>query len=97
MYIELNVETKIEIKSLLDLPRFKQVMEQLKMKINQLARDLGVDRRTIDKYLNGYIPKRNRDKPSKIDAYYQIIAALLSEDSKHKCYYRRVLWQNLKY
>ncbi len=68
------------------------------MKINksQLARDLGVDRRTIDKYLNGFIPKRKRDKPSKIDAYYQIISALLSEDSKQQFYYRRVLWQYLK-
>ncbi|AYK56003.1 IS21 family transposase [Bacillus subtilis subsp. subtilis] len=68
------------------------------MKINksQLARDLGVDRRTIDKYLNGFIPKRKRDKPSKIDAYYQVIAALLSEESKQKFYYRRVLWQYLK-
>ncbi|WP_350308413.1 IS21 family transposase [Bacillus subtilis] len=70
----------------------------IKMKINksQLARDLGVDRRTIDKYLNGFIPKRKRDKPSKIDAYYQVIAALLSEESKQKFYYRRVLWQYLK-
>ncbi len=46
MYIQLNVETEFEIKSLSDLPKFKQVMEHLKMKINksQLARDLGVDR-----------------------------------------------------
>jgi transposase len=55
-----------------------------------------VDRRTIDKYLNGFIPKRTREKSSKIDEYYQIIAALLSEDSKQKFYYRRVLWQYLK-
>lgn len=73
-------------------------MEHLKMKIykSQLARDLGVDRRTIDKYLNGFIPKRTRKKHSKIDEYYEIIAALLSEDAKQKFYYRRVLWQYLK-
>lgn len=43
-------------------------MEHLKMKIykSQLARDLGVDRRTIDKYLNGFIPKRTRKKHSKL-------------------------------
>ncbi|BBU37926.1 hypothetical protein APP_02180 [Aeribacillus pallidus] len=54
------------------------------MKINksQLARDLGVDRRTIDKYLKGFVPKRTRKKTSKIDEYYETIAALLSEDSK---------------
>ncbi|MCQ5078188.1 helix-turn-helix domain-containing protein, partial [Alistipes putredinis] len=77
MYISINVETDFEIKSLEDLPKLKQLMEHLKMKINksQLARDLGVDRRTIDKYLNGFIPKRTRKKPSKIDEYYEIIAA----------------------
>jgi len=61
MHITLNVETDFEIKSLSDLPKFKLVMENLKMKINksQLARELGVDRRTVEKYLNGFIPKRN--------------------------------------
>jgi transposase len=98
MHITLNVETDFEINSLSDLPKFKLVMENLKMKINksQLARELGVDRRTIEKYLNGFIPKRKRNKASKIDEYYPIISALLSEDSKQKFYYRRVLWQYLK-
>ena len=98
MHITLNVETDFEINSLSDLPKFRLVMENLKMKINksQLARELGVDRRTIEKYLNGFIPKRKRNKASKIDEYYPIISALLSEDSKQKFYYRRVLWQYLK-
>lgn len=92
MYITLNVETNFEITSLSDLPKFKQLMEHLKMKINKskLAEELGVDRRTIDKYLNGFMPKRKREKPSKIDEYYETIAALLSEDSKQVFYYRRV-------
>jgi transcriptional regulator with XRE-family HTH domain len=73
-------------------------MGHLKMKINKskLAEELGVDRRTIDKYLNGFMPKRKREKPSKIDEYYETISALLSEDSKQVFYYRRVLWQYLK-
>lgn len=98
MYMALNVETNFEITSLSDLPKFKQLMEHLKMKINKskLAEELGVDRRTIDKYLKGFVPKRKREKPSKIDEYYEIIAALLSEDSKQVFYYRRVLWQYLK-
>lgn len=98
MYITLDVQTNFEIKSLSDLPKFKELMENLKMKINksQLARELGVDRRTIDKYLKGFTPKKAREKPSKLDAYYGIIAALLSEDSKQIFYYRRVLWQYLK-
>lgn len=39
-------------------------MVNLKMKINksQLARELGVDRRTIDKYLKGFTPKKTKEK-----------------------------------
>lgn len=36
MYIKLNVDIDFEIKSLSDLPKFKQVMEQLKMDIGLL-------------------------------------------------------------
>lgn len=95
MYISLNVDVNFEINSLSDLPKFKQIMEHMKMKINKskLAEELGVDRRTIEKYLNGFVPKRTRKKSSKIDEYYEVIAALLSEDSKQVFYYRRVLWQ----
>ncbi|GAB0171971.1 IS21 family transposase, partial [Lysinibacillus sp. CTST325] len=98
MHIQLEIETEFKINSLSDLANFKQVMEHLNMKINKsrLARDIGVDRRTIDKYLNGFIPKTKRNKPSKIDEFYPIIASLLSEDSKQVFYYRRNLWQYLK-
>lgn len=98
MYVSLNLDINFEIKSLLDLSKYKQLMEYMNMKINKskLAEELGVDRRTIDKYLNGFVPKKKREKPSKIDEYYEIIAALLSEDSKQVFYYRRVLWQYLK-
>ncbi|MDR4337457.1 IS21 family transposase, partial [Bacillus thuringiensis] len=55
MYIKLDIQTEFEVKSLSDLPNFKKLMGNLKMKINksQLARELNVDRRTIDKYKNG--------------------------------------------
>ncbi len=68
------------------------------MKINksQLARELNVDRRTVDKYLKGYVPKKKRNRSSKIDPYYEVIAELLSEESKQVFYYKRVLWQYLK-
>jgi transposase len=97
MYTSLNIQSDFEIRSLFDLPKLKLLMENLKMKINKskLARDLGVDRRTIHKYLEGFTRKQTREKGSKIDEYYQIIAALLSEDSKQVFYYRRVLWQYL--
>lgn len=98
MYISFNVDVDFEINSLSDLPKFKQIMEHMKMKINKskLTKELRVDRRTVDKYLNGFVPKRTRKKSSKIDEYYEVIAALLSEDSKQVFYYRRILWQYLK-
>ncbi len=98
MHLQLSINTDIEISSLLDLPKLKMLMENLKMKINKssLARDMGVDRRTIDKYLSGYVPKTSRKCTSKIDEYYGTISLLLSEDSKQVFYYKRVLWQYLK-
>ncbi|SFK14009.1 hypothetical protein SAMN04488574_1637 [Bacillus sp. 71mf] len=97
MYIKLDIQTEFEVKSLTDLPKLKLLMENLNMKINksQLARELSVDRRTIDKYLNGFTPKQTRTKVSKIDEYYKDIATLLSSDSKQTFYYKRVLWQYL--
>ncbi|WP_079708716.1 IS21 family transposase [Paraliobacillus ryukyuensis] len=98
MHMQINVNTNIELNSLLDLPKLKLLLESLKMKINKskLARDMGVDRRTIEKYLDGYIPKRNRERKSKIDDHYKTIELLLSEESKQIFYYKRVLWQYLK-
>ena len=66
MYIQLDIQTDFEIKSLTDLAKLKLLMENLKMKINrsQLARELGVDRRTIDKYIKGFTPKSTKNKTS---------------------------------
>ncbi|MRD40101.1 IS21 family transposase, partial [Bacillus thuringiensis] len=62
--MKLYIETEFEVKSLSDLPNFKKLMGNLKMKINksQLARELNVDRRTIDKYLNGFRRKGRKNK-----------------------------------
>ncbi|MFD1039639.1 IS21 family transposase [Virgibacillus byunsanensis] len=57
---------------------------------------MGVDRRTIEKYLEGYTPKTSRLRKSKIDDYYEAISLLLSEESLQVFYYKRVLWQYLK-
>ncbi|WP_141432607.1 IS21 family transposase [Bacillus sp. 03113] len=98
MYIALDVQTNFEINSLTDLPKLKTLMENLKMRINksQLARDFQVDRRTIEKYLNGFTPKKTKNKSSKLDEYYGVISLLLSKESKQVFYYKRVLWQYLK-
>lgn len=98
MHVKLDITTEIEITRLSDLPKLKLLMENLNMKINksELARKFQVDRRTVDKYLNGFIPTKNRIKNSKFDSYYGIIKLLLSKESKQIFYYKRVLWQYLK-
>src|SRR5690625_3501801 len=84
MHIAIDINTELNISSLTDLPKLKLLMENLKMKINksELARKFNVDRRTIDKYLNGYKPNMTRKKTSKIDIYYDIIKKLLSDESR---------------
>src|SRR5699024_9245001 len=96
--MQLSINTDIEIKHLTDLPKLKMLMESSNMKINksQLAREMSVDRRTINKYLNGYVKKKIRTKGSKIDKYYNTIQSLLSKESTQVFYYKRVLWQYLK-
>lgn len=98
MHVQLKIKTEFSIKSLKDLPELKMIMESLNMKINksELARQLNVDRRTIDKYLNGYTPKKSRSRKSKIDDFYEVIQLLLSKESIQVFYYKRVLWQYLK-
>lgn len=63
MIMNLTLNSSIEINCLLDLSKLKVLVEELKLKINksQIARELGVDRRLIDKYMNGYTkPKKKR-------------------------------------
>lgn len=98
MHIAIDINTNLEITSLTDLPKLKLLMENLKMRINksELARKFKVDRRTITKYLNGFTINNTRKKTSKIDAHYDIIKRLLSDESPQKFYYKRILWQYLK-
>lgn len=98
MNITINADTEFNINNLTELPRLKIIMESLKMKINKskLARDFGVDRRTIERYLNGFVPSKKRERSSKIDEYYEVIQLLLSEETPQQFYYMRVLRQYLK-
>ena len=68
------------------------------MKVNksQIARELGVDVRTVGKYLNGYVKPITRNRKSTIDNFKPIIRSLLSEESIQVFYYKHVLWQYLK-
>ena len=93
-----KIHTDFQIKSLEDLTKLKPFLEDGTLKVNksQIARELGKDRRTVDKYLNGYEKPATRHKGSPIDDYYGIIKELLSDENQQIFYYKRVLWQFLK-
>ena len=93
-----KIHTDLQIKSLEDLIKLKPFLEDGTLKVNksQIARELGKDRRTVDKYLNGYEKPATRHKGSPIDDYYGIIKELLSDENQQIFYYKRVLWQFLK-
>lgn len=98
MLIKTNIYKEINIQRLEDLPKLQILMEENNLKVNksQIARELGVDPRTVGKYLNGYIKPFHRKRKSKIDKFEPIIKSLLSKDSVQVFYYKRVLWQYLK-
>ena len=94
MIMNLTVNSSIEIHNVLDLPKLKPLVEELKLKINksQIARELGVDRRLIDKYMNGYTKPNTRKRKSILDDFYPIIKDLLDEQNTQVFFYKRVLW-----
>jgi transposase len=98
MIIEVDIHSEIKINKLEDLHKLKPIMEGNNLKVNkiQIARELGVDPRTVDKYLNGYIKTTTRNRKSKIEAFEPIIKELLSKESIQIFYYKRILWQYLK-
>ena len=97
MIYTLNIHTDLTIKTLQDLVKLKPFLEEGTLKINksQLARELGKDRRTIKKYINGYVKPETRKRSSDIDAYYSVIQELLAETSQQIFYYKSILWQYL--
>lgn len=98
MIIKANVYSEIEINNLEDLHKLRPIMEVNNLKINksQIARELGVDPRTVGKYLNGYVKPSTRNRKSPIDDFNPIIKSLLSEESIQVFYYKRVLCNILK-
>lgn len=86
-----------KIKSVNDLYKLKPFWEDGTLKINksQIARELEVDRRTVDKYINGYTKPKTRNCDDCITPFYDTIAELLSDKSQQVFYYRKVLWQYL--
>ena len=56
MIIKSNIILNLKINSVEDLYKLKPLKENSSININksQIARELGVDRRTVDRYLNGF-------------------------------------------
>ena len=73
-------------------------MEDSTLKINksQIARELKVNRKTVNKYLNGFQKSDTRAKSNYIVNYLDTIEQLLSNQNSQLFYYKRILWQYLK-
>lgn len=67
------------------------------MKINksQIARELDVNRKTVDKHLAGFQMSDTRDKPNCLTDYLELIEKLLSGRNEQVFYYKRILLQYL--
>lgn len=97
MILKHQIITDIRIESVNDLYKLKPFLEDGTLKINksQIARELKVDRRTVDKYINGYTKPETRNCDDCITPFYDTIAELLSDKNQQVFYYRKVLWQYL--
>ena len=80
MLINIKVPVSLKIEKLTDLPKLRTFMEDNNLKLNksEIARQLNVDRRTVNKYLNGFEKSEHRDKPSYVNQYYDLIKEQLS-------------------
>lgn len=97
MLIQENITTDLKIECLTDLSKLKEFQGGSNLKINKsaIARKLGVDRRTVDKYIDGYEKPKTREVKNQFDDYYDIIKELLENEDQIFAY-KRVLWQYMK-
>lgn len=98
MIFKINVNTEIKLDTVKDLNKLKVIMEVNNLDMpnfSELARRLGVDRRTVKKYYYGNIEKERKTKKSKIDDYYEIIRSLLSAENNQIFYYKSHLYRYL--
>ena len=97
MILKSQIITDIIINNVNDLYKLKLFLEDGTLKINksQIAKELDVDRRTVDRYINGYSKPETRNCSNCITPYYDVISELLSDNNQQVFYYRKVLWQYL--
>ena len=97
MIIKSDNITDLKIDSLKDLYKLRPLIEGGMLKINksQISRELGVDRRTVDKYIKGFSKSKSKDRDNCITPYYEIINELLEPSDYRIFYYKSILWQYL--
>lgn len=97
MILACQLNTNIHINALEDLHKLKHLIEDnnLKVNVSQLARELGKDRRTVKKYINGYVKTNKRKRKSQFTDFYPVIKELLHDANKVFAY-KRVLYQYMK-
>ena len=91
------INTSIQINKLEDLQKLRDVMEAnnlSKPNFSKIAKDLGVDRRTVKKYYEKDNKKDRKVKKCKTDACIEIIDNLLfsNEGIKQIFYYKNHLY-----
>ena len=98
MIYMININTEIFLRSVKDLNKLKLLVEVNNLdrpNFSAIARELGVDRRTVKKYYDGDIKKVRKSKKSKIDDFYDIISSLLSAETDQIFYYKSHLYRYL--
>lgn len=98
MIYKKTINTMVDIQTVKDLPKLKTLIEVNnldKPNFSAIARELGVDRRTVKKYYDGNFNKKRKPKKSKIDDYYDIISKLLSAETHQIFYYKTHLYRYL--
>lgn len=94
MLIKVEVPVNLKIHKLTDLKKINDFMEDNNIKVNksEIARQLGINRRTVDKYLKGFEKSKHRNKPSKLDVYKEEIERLLDSETQI-FYYKSSLYR----
>ncbi|SDY78059.1 hypothetical protein SAMN02910414_02367, partial [Lachnobacterium bovis DSM 14045] len=79
MIIKSDIISDLKIESVNDLYKLKPFMEEGILKVNksQISRELGIDRRTVDKYINGFEKSKTRKCNNCITPFYDVIKELL--------------------
>ena len=93
MIIESKIITDLHIHSIDNLYKLKLLI--LKVNKSQIGKELGIDRRTVDKYINGFKKSKTRNSNNCISSYYNIIKELLDTNNSQIFYYKSVLWHYL--